>query len=149
MANRKKEPQDKALMQDRLDAANKFIMVISGCGREFFKHDGFVSTLELSSTGRVFFIDYYTKKRIYTHTRFQTWRGFTSGGTLQSLIESLRDFVIKGKTLRAEYFQPDMGAPDMWDNHIWGYDDDSMLIVKSAAVRLGIAIEISECGEDA
>jgi len=50
--------------EGRLKESNEFIAVIAGCGRKFFQHKGFVSTLELSITGRVFFIDYYTKKRI-------------------------------------------------------------------------------------
>jgi len=30
--------------QERLENANKFIAVIASCGREFFKHKGFIST---------------------------------------------------------------------------------------------------------
>ena len=121
--------------QERLEKSNEFIAVIAGCGRRFFEHKGFVSTLELSETGRVFFIDYYTKKRIYTHRKYCRWDGFTSGGTLKSLVENLRDFITQGKTLRAEYFQPDMGNGF---KNPWGYGDD-ILKVKSAAIKLGIA----------
>ncbi len=122
--------------QERLIAANEFIEVISGCGRKFFQHKGFVSTLELSDHGRVFFIDYYTKKRIYTHRRFVRWDGFTSGGTLKGLVEALRDFVTKGSQMTATYFQPEMGNGF---RNPWGYGID-ILKVKDAAIRLGIAV---------
>jgi hypothetical protein len=121
--------------QKRLENANKFIAVIASCGRKFFEHKGFISTLELSATGRVFFIDYYTKKRIYTHRKYCRWDGFSSGGTMKSLIESLRDFITKGSMMRSDYFQPLMlnGFKNPW-----GYGDD-ILIVRDAAVKLGIA----------
>ncbi len=122
--------------EERLKAANEFIAVIASCGRKFFQHKGFISTLELSETGRVFFIDYYTKKRIYTHRKFVRWDGFSNGGTMKSLIESLRDFITKGATMRAGYFQPEM---DNGLKNPWGYGKD-ILKVKDAAVRLGLAL---------
>lgn len=118
----------------RLEAANEFIQAIAGCGRHFLTHDGFTSRLELSKHGRVYFIDYYSKKRIYTHTE-NRWKGFTSGGTLRSIIECLRNFVMKGTQMRAGYFHAD--AADNF-KHIWGYGQD-ILSVKAAAIRLGIA----------
>lgn len=127
--------ESKMAKQNRLDNANEFIKAIASCGRKFFEHDGFVSSLELSPTGRVFFIDHYTKKRIYTHRKNCRWKGFTSGGTMKSLIECLRDFIVKGQTLRAGYFQPVM---DNGFNNPWGYGED-ILKVQDAAIRLGIA----------
>jgi len=131
--------------QERLLVANEFIKVIASCGRNFLSSNSdmqnkepkpFVSYLELSESGRVFFIDYYTKKRIYTHTYYRRWNGFTGGGTLKMIIECLRDFVTKGKTMRKEYFQTDM---DNGFKNPWGYGED-ILIVKEAAIRLGVAV---------
>lgn len=122
--------------QERLNAANEFIKVIAGCGRKFFRYEDFVSFLEISDTGRVFFIDYYTKKRIYTHRRFVKWRGFTSGGTLKSLVEDLRDFIKKGALLNAKYFEHDT---EKGYRNPWGYGED-IAVVKDAAIRLGIAV---------
>lgn len=119
---------------ERLNAANEFIKVIASCGRKFFEHQGFVSSLELSPTKRVFFIDYYTKKRIYTHRQYCEWKGFTSGGTLKRLIEALRDFIKKGQHLRADYFCEERN----FGRHPWGYGED-LQIVKNAALELGIA----------
>lgn len=121
--------------QERLLAANEFIKAISECGRKFFQHQGFVSTLELSKNGRVYFIDYYTKKRIYTHTDMR-WHGFTGGGTLNDLIKSLRDFICKGDLLNASYF--DYDEPRKTFSNPWGYGAD-ILKVKNVAISLGIA----------
>jgi len=122
--------------QDRLDAANEFIAVIASCGRKFFEYNGFVAKLELSNTGRVFFIDQYTKKRIYTHSKYVRWDGFTSGGTMKHIVESMRDFITKEDTMRAGYFQPEM---DNGLKNPWGYGDD-ILKVKNAAIKLGLAL---------
>lgn len=121
--------------EERLKRANEFITVIASCGRKFFEHEGFIATLELSSTGRVFFIDDYTKKRVYTHQYGYRWGEFSHGGTMKNLIQCLRDFITKGEIMYADYFQPTMG--NGWPNP-WGYGDD-ILKVREAAVRLGIA----------
>lgn len=120
---------------ERLNKANQFIQVIAGCGRKFLQHNGSVAYLELSQTGKVFFIDHYTKKRIYTHRKYSRWNGFSSGGTMRGVIERLREYVIKGKTMDATYFQSVMG--NGFDNP-WGYGDD-IAEVKEAALKLGIA----------
>lgn len=123
--------------QQRLKSANEFIRVIASCGRNFLSSNSdlknksdhpFVCFLELDDRGRVWFTDRYNKKRIYTHYPGR-WRGFSEGGTLKMIIEQLRDFVKKSSTMRAEGFS----------NH-WGYGED-ILIVKNAAIALGIAKE--------
>ena len=122
--------------QERLTAVNKLIKVIAGCGRKFLQHDGFIASMELSEHGRVFFVDHYSKKRIYTHRRYVQWNGFTSGGTMKDLVEAFKDFIIRGSQLRAAYFQPDMGNGF---SNPWGYGED-ILEVKKAAENLGIAV---------
>ncbi len=121
--------------QDRLQNTNEFIAVIAGCGHKFFNHKRRVGRFEMSTHGRIFFIDDYTEKRIYTHDNAGRWRGFTHGGTMRGLICGLRDYITKGETLRAGYFQPIM---DNGFENPWGYGDD-ILVVKAAAIRLGIA----------
>lgn len=120
--------------EERLKAVNEFVKVIANCGREFFKHKDFVAYFEVAPNGKVFFIDSYTKKRVYTHYSGR-WKGFTNGGTLKSLCEALRDFIVKEYFLSAEYFQP------IYKNRFhnpWGYGDD-ILKVREAAIKLGIA----------
>ena len=121
--------------EKRLELANEFILVIASCGRKFFKHNDNISTLELSKGGRVYFIDCHTKKRIYTHHRTMTWPGFSGNHTMKKLIDSLRDFIISGVTMKAEWFQLEV------DNNLtkpWGYGED-ILIIRDIAIKLGIA----------
>lgn len=116
--------------QSRTVAANQLINAIASCGRHFFTHNGFISSLELSEKGRVYFIDYYTRKRVYTHKEGD-WIGFTSGGSLKWLVMCLRDFVTHGHQMDADYFSVELSNP-------WGYGEDIVLVRKSA-VALGIA----------
>lgn len=122
--------------QDRLIVANQFIETISSCGRNFFEHKGFVSTLELDSKNKVWFIDYYTKKRINTHKESR-WDGFTSGGTLKSFIEALRNFVIEGRKLNLNYFIEKPSNEYSLGGHPWAYGED-LDIVRNKGVELGI-----------
>lgn len=91
--------------QARLDAANSIIAEIAGCGRKFFLHDGEISRIEVDERGRLWFVDSYKGYRTYLHYTGK-WRKFQHGGTLKSLIESLRDFVMLGKTLPFGTFGP-------------------------------------------
>ena len=103
----------------------------------FIKKDHFLVTKDQKlnyETSHVYFIDYYSKERIYTH-KDGKWRGFTSGGTLKNLIENLRDYVMRGDKLNVNYFMPVL--KNGFSNP-WGYGDD-ILKVKGAAVSLGIA----------
>ena len=129
--------------QERLSAANEFIKAIASCGRNFLSENSdsrnkvespFISFMEVDKNGKVWFTDRYTKKRIYTHYKYD-WKNFSEGGTLRNIIECLREFIKRGRTMRKEYFQPHMGSG--FENP-WGYGED-ILIVKEAAVRLGIA----------
>ena len=121
--------------EERLKSANEFILVIASCGRKFFEHNGVVSTLELSKGGRVYFIDCYTKKRIYTHNRTMTWIGFSGNHTMKKLVDSLRDFIISGVVMKAEHFQLEI---DSRFKKPWGYGED-ILILHDIAIKLGIA----------
>ena len=125
--------------QERVKTANEFIKVIASCGRNFFSENSdmsgarrvsnpFVSTMEVDANGRVWFTDYYTRKRIYTHYSGH-WAGFTSGGTLKDIVKFLRDFIKRDDKMRAEYFH--VKSP-------WAYGEE-ILKVKDAALRLGIA----------
>lgn len=121
----------------RLKQANEFIKVVASCGRRFFHYKGFVSSFELSSSGNVYFTDYYTKCAINTHASAcsDEWDGFTSGGTLQRFVEDLRDYIKNGQLLRLWYFCQDWG--DGFRNP-WGYGEE-LEIVHKAASNLGIA----------
>lgn len=124
------------LRAQRCSNANEFIQVIANCGRNFFADKGAGHDAYLSLNARnniVWFHDYYTGARINT-AKDGRWEGFTSGGTLKGLVESLAGYVLHGNSLRYGYFQPTM--PNGFKNP-WGYGDD-ILQVRDAGVRLGL-----------
>jgi hypothetical protein len=122
---------------DRLKAANEFIQVIASCGHQYFLHkdSGVIARLDLDPEGRMWITDEYTLKRVNTH-KDNDWDGFNHGGGLRSLIQSVRDFVVRGKTMREMYFTP--AAPGEKENNYWGYEDAAMLKVRDAGLRLGL-----------
>lgn len=80
----------------------------------------------------MWFLDDYTRKRIYTHYKGR-WRGFTHGGTIKQLIESLRDYITRGELLPAGIFGP---WPDWYcGGDLWGYDS-AMETVRTKAMLL-------------
>jgi len=123
--------------EERLQRANDMLEAIASCGRRFFHHEGRVSRLERDPRGKIWFIDCWSEKRIYTHYVFR-WRGFSQGGTMKDLVKALRDFVVHGKQLHPRAFGP---WPDWYcGGDLWGYGGD-MEKVRSAALRLGIVPE--------
>lgn len=118
---------------ERAVVANRFIEAIASCGRMFFAHKERVSRFEVDARGRVWFIDGYTGRRIYTHYKYH-WRGFTEGGTLRALVENLRDFIRTGETPKLNF-----GPWPRWlsDGDMWGYGED-MEKVRSAAIESGL-----------
>lgn len=121
---------------DRCRAANEFIQAIAGCGRHFFRdrgagHNGFLS---LNPRGTiVWFHDDYTGQRINI-AKEREWTGFSHGGTLKGLLQSIGRHVLTGSLLRHGYFQPVMN--NGFENP-WGYEED-ILLVGAAGIRLGV-----------
>jgi len=122
------------LKQQRIETANKMLDAIASTGRKFFRHNGEVCRLELGKRDRIFFVDSYSRGRIYTHYKGR-WKDFTHGGTLKGLVEQLRDYVATGKLLKLRTF----GKWPQWvcDGDLWGYGED-MESVREAAASLGI-----------
>ena len=120
--------------QARLENANALIRYIADHGRRFFRMGIRVSQLERDSRGRVWFVDKYTGKRIYTHYRGR-WRGFSEGGTLQCLVLKLVRYIVHGDLVPANVLGP---WPDWYcGGDLWEYGD-SMQAVRDEAARLGI-----------
>ena len=128
----------------RLTNANMLLETIAGCGRHFFLHKGEVSRLELDVRGRIWFVDSYTKKRVYTHYDGR-WRGFAEGGTLRSLIKQLCLYVQHGVWVKSFM----LGPWPAWlcEGDLWGYRAD-MEQVRQRATTLGI-IKDPDAGEPA
>lgn len=131
--------ENKTIGQQRLEriiAANEFMQVIANCGRFFFRntgagHDAF---LTMNTRGNIIWLhDDYTGARINA-AKEGRWESFSHGGTLKSLLTSIGEHVLTGKTMRFGYFQPKM---DNGFENPWGYRGD-LLLVRDAGVRLGL-----------
>ncbi|WP_263147774.1 hypothetical protein [Pseudomonas sp. RIT-PI-AD] len=114
-----------AAKRQRAEHVNQAIRIIANHGNRFFfndKHQRY-ARVEVDDRGRVWFVDDYSNKRIYTHptTWGGRWKGFSHGGTLRSLVELFRDYIRTGVPLTpswlglnrwggGEYDQPVMDA---------------------------------------
>lgn len=125
--------------QERVEHANQLIQVIAKHGRRFFynkTHDR-VARIELRR-GRVYFVDDYSGKAIYTHETVFTnrWRGFSHGGTLRSLVERMRDYIMTGDRIQLGFIAP--SYRDVANGDIWGYGSEAAYLVRTEASALPI-----------
>jgi len=119
----------------RCRKANELVLYIAARGRKFMHHEGFVSRFELTGW-RVYYIDRYTRDRIFTGSPRSYWRGFSGGGTIKQLVESLSLYIRTGERI-GNYF----GPWPMWvcgDGDLWGYGDPAMAEIRAEAARLEI-----------
>lgn len=126
---------------ERLGHANELIQVISRHGRRFFynRETGSIGQLELDGRGRVWWIDDYRGARVYTGKVMgypHEWRGFSHGGTLRSLVEAMRDYVLHGKLIHPDHIAPCRMNPQNGD--IWGYGFEAAAAVRCEASWLPI-----------
>lgn len=124
---------------ERLGHANALIEIISRHGRRFFRNreSGAIARLELDARGRLWWIDEYRGSRVYTGKVMgypHRWRGFSHGGTLRSLVEALRGYILRGELLHPEYIAPSRIDPTNGD--IWGYGDEAAAAVRAEAHAL-------------
>lgn len=120
--------------QQRLETANQIIKIISEHGRHFFSTNSYpphhteiprISHFVFAGNGRLWFVDKYTQRRIYTSYRRGRWRGFSDGGTLRSLVENLADYITKADPIR-RHFGP---WPDyLCGGDLWGYGPDMDIV---------------------
>ena len=124
--------------QDRIIKINTLVHFIGERGRRFFysaKHDRYAK-IERDKNGRIWWHDDHTGKRIYTHCKYSSWRGFSHGGTLRQLVEHFRDFIQTDTQLPNTIFGP---WPDTFCNgDLWGYGKENMEHINNEAMRLGI-----------
>lgn len=129
---------DAPVTNERIDQCNELIRLIANTGRKFFADEtGYISTLELGKRGRVLFVDYYSRRRVDTHTH--EWRGFTSGGTLRCLVERMRDYVKKGEKLPLWV----IGNRRADGTNVWGYPEAELEALRIEVAKLPM-IEVGE-----
>lgn len=124
---------------ERLAHANTLVKVISNSGRRFFwnEKDQRLAKLELDDRGRVWWIDDYRGARVFTHQTSisSRWMGFSHGGTLRSLVEAMRDYIVHGKQIDGWR----IATPQLYGNgNIWGYSDADAKAVRTQAFELPI-----------
>jgi len=125
------------LRRNRAAKANEMIEVIASCGRKFFKNSkGDLGHFDVTDNGRVWYVDQYRGNRIYMHRRSfdYYWRGFSGGGTLKRLVESLANYVKRGEPVNGYHFGP--WHKSICGGDLWAYGED-MDTVREAAKRLG------------
>jgi hypothetical protein len=125
--------------RQRCEQVNQAIQIIASHGRRFFFSSSSQSyaSMQVDDRGKVWFIDSYSRKRIYTHptTWGGRWKGFTNGGTLKDLVEKFRDYICTGTQLSAYYLGPERSFDE---SNVWGYDAESMRAVRDQAGLLPV-----------
>jgi len=121
----------------RAGTVNQAIRIIADHGRRFFYSDSQdrYASIEVDYRGRIWWIDDYSGKRIYTHKAGlgNEWYGFTHGGTLRHLVERFRDYVSTGIPISTWL----LGPQREWDvSNIWGYPEEDMQKVRELAGAL-------------
>lgn len=120
----------------RARVVNQFLRLIASCGRRFFHQGARFAEMDVDRRGLVWFIDAHRGARIYTHRR-GPWKEFSEGGTMETLVCRLRDYIRTGKP------QPlDLGPWPNWicEGDLWGYGGE-MQWVRDAARSSGIWLE--------
>jgi hypothetical protein len=127
-----------ALKRQRADQVNQAIRIIADHGRRFFYSQTVnrYASMEVDNRGKVWFIDDYTGKRIFTHDTVWggRWRGFSHGGTLKDLVKEFRNYICTGEQLHPGYLGPERFN----DSNIWGYDEEGMRAVREQAGSLSV-----------
>ncbi|WP_223503777.1 hypothetical protein [Pseudomonas sp. BF-R-24] len=127
-----------ALKRQRAEQVNKVIRIIAAHGRRFFYSQtaNRCASMEVDQRGKVWFIDDYSGKRIFTHDTVWggKWRGFSHGGTLKDLVKEFRDYICNGEPLHPGYLGPERFN----DSNIWGYDEAGMRVVREQAAALPV-----------
>ena len=127
------------LKRQRAEHVNQAIRIIADHGRRFFYDEvtNRYANMEVDQRGKVWFIDSYSGKRIFTHETVWggKWRGFSNGGTLRQLVENFRDYIRTGEPLHPGYLGPERSFDD---SNIWGYDEAGMKAVREQAGALPV-----------
>jgi hypothetical protein len=122
------------LRKNRCGHVNQMLLEISSCGRRFFYHEGHTSLFEVDDFGKIWFVDSYSRQRIFMHRpEMARLRGFTQGGTLQALIRAAKRYIMTGRRIDSFRFGP---WPDYYCNgDLWGYGE-SMRALRDRLKRL-------------
>lgn len=127
---------DKPIENERVDHANRLIKLIATHGRKFLSHENKIAHMELGKGGKVFYVDAYTRRRIYTNQEHAVWRGFSEGGTMRNLISHLKRYILEGTPVNKRL----IANPGFYQDggNVWGYDSDEANKLREKAFKLPI-----------
>lgn len=122
------------IQHQRMEIANELIKEISRVGRKFFHTRGFIAKFISDQECGLCFIDNYirTPFQLKRMQQTNTWRHFSSGGTLKHLVVRLCEYIETGQQLK--YVIHDWGDGE----NCWGYDKISASHIRQSAQLLGI-----------
>lgn len=118
---------------DRVDHINQLINLIATHGRKLFNHEGTISNMEKDKNGKIWFVDYYTRRRIYVAYKYE-WAGFTSGGTMRSLVQAFYKYIKDGTPVSIKA----LAEPSFYRDgrNVWGYELDEAKKMRELAAKL-------------
>lgn len=124
--------------EQRAEHVNQVIRIIADHGRRFFYSQAVnrYASMEVDQRGKVWFVDDYSGKRVFTHETVWggRWRGFSHGGTLRRLVEEFRDYIRTGVPMNPLW----LGQERFDDSNIWGYDEEGIRSVREQAGALPV-----------
>lgn len=125
-------------MEGRLVAANQLVAIIAKHGRHFFFSTTVprLASFLIDPQLRLCFQDDYTGKVIVLPPAgvSKELPGFSHGGTLRSLVEHLRDYILEGTLLDRALIAPPRPPQGSFD--LWGYGDEAAEAVRAEAWTL-------------
>lgn len=115
-------------MQERMIVCNKLLLEISQHEREFFRNKGTGKVAKFTFKDQdLYYEDDYTLTKIHMSPELSSSpEGFSHGGSLWSLIKTMRDFIYEGN-------------PKNLDSRHWGYNLESLKLIHAYAKELGFS----------
>jgi hypothetical protein len=122
---------DSTTREGRTQIVNRIIEEIANCSRKFFYSNTTKRTYHFEWLGKkLWFIDKYTGMRVYPYNH-SSQKGFSDGGTLWSLVNDMRFFIIHGEHSNGKYGYGGLHC------EYWGYEHEDILAIQQLARELG------------
>ncbi len=119
-------------LEQRAEAANAVIDIISRHGRQFFYSPVYdrASRFDIDRHCQIWYVDHHTGMKVYPLILGADWPGFTHGRVAKELIHSLARYIATGLKVPYSLFEKD-----------WGYGKDmatvQQAVLKTIAIKTG------------
>jgi len=124
---------DDCIPCERIEHINQLIKVIASYGRKFFDHKGTIANMEKDAKGKIWFVDEFTRRRIYVAYKGR-WKGFNHGGTLRNLVEEFYSYIKTGQQIDIRLIGLKGFRTD--GSNIWGYPPKEAVKMRQEALKL-------------